>query len=373
MTESIADVAVIGGGIAGVSVGAFLAEKGAAVQLFEMESSLAYHTTGRSAALFTPYYGPDSIRAFAKVAALFMQDSSLSENPFMTPQGLLSMVTIDCTEEIEEPPGSEQWTVEDCVRTVSILRSEAFSRGIFEAEVASIDVHELHSWYVRQIRKNGGQIHRNAEIRSLKRSSGVWLLKSTVASFRAAIVVNAAGAWGDVVAKIAGVDKVGLLLKRRTGILIDQNQFDGVDVKNWPMVIVNENYVYFQPFGKGRLMVSPSEAKLSPPCDAQPDELDVAVGVARFEEMTTVKVQKLEHSWTGLRTFAPDNHPVIGWDSDQEGFFWLVGQGGYGIFTSPGIGEYASCLITGSTLPEQFTATGYNFSSLGVERLRQQA
>ena len=371
MSELTVDAAVIGGGIAGVSVAAFLAQKGVTVNLFEMESTLAYHTTGRSAALFTPNYGPDSIRAFAKVAVNFLHSPPAEvDAPLLSEQGLLTAVTESYLNQVEQPEGTEWIDESECLEIVPILRQHTYVGGVYEAAVAGIDVHGLHNLYVKMYTNAGGTIFRNSEISEIQRVNGVWEIHSKYNNFRAKSIVNAAGAWGDLVAQMAGIEPVGLIPKRRTAVLINNNQLGNHDSKGWPLVAIDRDYVYFQPFGSGRVMLSPADETPSPPGDAQPEELDVAIGIARFEEMTTAEVKRIEHSWAGLRTFAPDGHPVVGWDLEVEDFFWVVGQGGYGIFTSPGIGRYASELFCGNQISAEFVETGFDFSVVNPKRFQ---
>lgn len=374
MTGTAYDAAIIGGGIAGVSMGAFLAQQGVSAALFEMESTLAYHTTGRSAALFTPHYGPASVRAFAKVAKPFLDDPpGGADFPILTRQGLLTAVTEPFADKVEVPQDAERLSLDECLEIVPALRQEAFVSGVYEANVANIDVHALHGLYVKTFTRCGGTVHRGHELTRIEKESGIWTLRAGAETYKAETIVNAAGAWGDHVAALAGLTPVGLVPKRRTAVLVNENGVTASGFDNWPMVVVDADYVYFQPFGAGRMMMSPADETPSPPCDAQPDELDIATGVARFEEMTTASVRRIEHTWAGLRTFAPDGDLVIGWDPSDAGFFWLAGQGGYGIFTSPGVARYASEIFAGSTPSPDFAATGFDFSLLAPQRLLRPA
>ena len=371
MSGNSFDVAIIGGGIAGVSIAAFLAQDSVRTVLLDGENSLAYHTTGRSAALFTPHYGPVSMQAFAAIAKpFFFENPYDTENPLVTPNVVYALVDEENSLTADRPPGSSWRSESQCLELVPFLRRGKFLGGIVDSSVASIDVHEVHSLYVKIFKSGGGEIFQSSKVTSLSRKSGVWEIDAGSETFTARTVVNAAGAWGDQVAAMAGISLVGLTPKRRTAVLLNTEQFDGVDFEIMPFVVVEPCYLYFQNFGAGRIMVSPADETPSLPCDAQPDELDIAICVARFEEVTTLKVQRIEHSWAGLRTFALDGDPVIGWDPNHEGFFWLVGQGGYGIFSSPAIGRYAASLVSGNELPAEYVSSNYDFESLSPARLK---
>ena len=372
MTATTLDAVVIGGGIAGASVAAFLAQDGVKSGLFEMESSLAYHTTGRSAALLTPHYGPDSIQAFASIGRSFLENPTVeTDDPLITPKYLVTVTDEEHVQLVERPPSSLWWSEAECMKQVPFLKQGKFIGAVIDTEVASIDVHALHSLYLKMFTNGGGQIFRDANISTLKQnSSGVWEFEIKSEIFQSPIIINAAGAWGDEIAGMAGIGPVGLVPKRRTVIVVDENQFTGTDFDSLPFVVVEPDYVYFQKFGSGKLMISPADKTPTKPCDAQPDEMDIAIGASRFEEVTTLNIRRIDHSWAGLRTFSPDNDPVIGWEPNREGFFWLVGQGGYGVFSSPAIGRYAASLIANSTPPKEYQESGYPFEALSPDRFR---
>ena len=372
MTATTLDVVIIGGGIAGASVAAFLAQDGVKSGLFEMESSLAYHTTGRSAALLTPHYGPDSMQAFASIAKTFLENPPVeTDDPLITPKYLVTVTDEEHVQLVERPPSSLWWSEAECLKQVPFLKQGKFVGAVIDTEVASIDVHALHSLYLKMFTNDGGQIFRDVKISTLEQnSSGVWEFETYGEKFQSPIIINAAGAWGDEIASVAGIGPVGLVPKRRTVLVIDENQFTGTDFNSLPFVVVEPDYVYFQNFGSGKLMISPADKTPSKPCDAQPDEMDIAIGASRFEEVTTLNIRRIDHSWAGLRTFSPDNDPVIGWEPNREGFFWLVGQGGYGVFSSPAIGRYAASLVANSKLPKAYQESIYPFEALSPDRFR---
>lgn len=371
-TKNTSDAIVVGGGIAGASIAAFLADDGLEVTLLERESSLAYHTTGRSAALYTPYYGPDCMRAFGAIARNFLESPTFeSDSPILSARKTISLVDQDLAVTVDRPPKSIWLDEQECLKRVPFLQSGKYLGAVLDTQVASIDVHALHSVFIKALTSRGGKVHTNTEVVNLSLApSGTWTVDAGSQSYQSSVIVNAAGAWGDWLAKLAGISPVGLVPKRRTIIVVGSDQFDDVDFDNLPFVIVEPDQLYFQQFGVGQLMISPADQTPSLPCDAQPEEIDKAITVARFEEATTLKIKRIDHSWAGLRTFSPDGNPIIGWEPEQPGFFWVVGQGGYGIFTSPAIGRYAASLVTKSALPDSFATSTFPFNTLSPERFR---
>ncbi|MEN8197687.1 MAG: FAD-binding oxidoreductase, partial [Pseudomonadota bacterium] len=196
---------------------------------------------------------------------------------------------------------------------------------------------------------------------------GGWIVDTPAGRFQAPVLVNAAGAWADEVAELTGLRPAGLTPKRRTVMLIDPPE--GIDISAWPMTLDADEELYFKP-DAGKLLLSPADETPSPPCDAQPEELDIAIAIDRLEKMTSLDVRRPSHKWAGLRTFAPDKTLIAGFDPDMDGFFWLAGQGGYGIQTSPSMGRIASALVAGDKFPPDLAALGLDKDVLGVERLR---
>ncbi len=363
---------MVGGGIAGASVAAFLAADGLEVVLLERENSLGYHTTGRSAALYTPFYGPDSMRAFGAIARSFLESPTFeSDSDILSDRKTISLVDQELAVTVDRPPQSIWLDERECLARVPFLKAGKYLGAVLDTQVASIDVHALHSIYVKALASRGGKIQTNAEVTSLSLDpSGTWTVNTGDESYQSSIVINAAGAWGDQLATLAGISPVGLVPKRRTVVVVGSDQFDGISFDTLPFVIVEPDHLYFQPFGVGQLMMSPVDQTPSVPCDVQSTEIDKAITVARFEAATTLSVRRIDHSWAGLRTFSPDGDPIIGWETEQPGFFWVVGQGGYGIFTSPAIGRYAASLVTDSAPPPEFKASPFSFDQLSPERFR---
>jgi len=214
-------------------------------------------------------------------------------------------------------------------------------------------------------RKRNGRLTNNAEVRELERRGDVWTVRAGTESFCAPIVVNAAGAWADAIAALAGVAKIGLTPCRRTAVLVDAPP--GMDVGAWPFVADVGEKFYFKPEA-GSLFLSPADETPVEPSDVQPDEWDIAAAVERVESATTLEIKRLKARWAGLRTFAPDRSPVVGFSAAAHGFFWLAGQGGYGIQTAPSLSRAAAALVLGSPLPDDLIQAGVTEAGLSPDR-----
>jgi D-arginine dehydrogenase len=232
---------------------------------------------------------------------------------------------------------------------VPILRAEAVSRVVEDPNTLALDAYGLLEGFRRALTGAGGRVVSNARVTAIERTGGSWRLRYGErgdASLDADVVVNAAGAWGDEVAVLAGLEPLGLQPFRRTALLLDPSQ----DVSGWPMVHRAQGGLYFKPEA-GLLMVSLGDETPSPPCDARPEELDIALILDRFQEMTTVEAVRPVQTWAGLRTFLPDRHPAVGYDPAVDDFFWLVGQGGFGMQTAPALSLLAGDLLAGRDHP----------------------
>ena len=373
------DVIIVGAGIAGASGGFFLSESRRVV-LLEREDQPGYHSTGRSAALFTETYGNAAIRALTTGARPFFEappDDRFADAPLLTPRGLLFVGRADQQDTLDRQFEDvsrlareiRRITAAECLAICPVLRQEYIAGALVEPDCTDIDVASLHLGYLKGLRARGGRVVTDAEVTQLGPApGGGWIADTPAGRFSAPVLVNAAGAWADTVAALAGLPPLGLVPKRRTGILIDMPA--GIDCRIWPMVIDADEELYFKP-DAGKLMLSPADATPSPPCDARPEELDVAIAMDRLGKMTTLEASRPNHTWAGLRTFAPDKTLVAGFEPGRDGFFWLAGQGGYGIQTSPSMGRIAAALVTGQEFPPDLTGLGLGEDVLGVERLRQ--
>ncbi len=367
-------ILVIGAGMAGASVAAQLAER-AQVTVIERESQPGYHSTGRSAALFSEIYGGPVIRALSRASRGFLFDppAGFADGPLVRPRGALYAAAQDATAHFDAwrsapdvAAGTREISTAEARRLVPILAPGSAVRAALEPTAMDLEVHALHQGYLRLLRQRGGRVVVNAELTALQRRGAQWHASTAAGEFRADCIVNAAGAWADVVAALAGVAPIGLEPRRRTAVLIDAPTGVG-PIDAWPIVIDAAEAFYFKP-DAGRLLLSPADETPSPPCDAQPDEYDVALAIDRFERATGLAVGRVTHRWAGLRSFVPDRAPVAGFERDAPGFFWLAAQGGYGIQTAPALARCAAALLLGDELPADVRAAGITAAAL--ERYR---
>ena len=370
------DVIVIGAGMAGASVAAELA-RSARVALLERESAPGYHTTGRSAALFTTAYGPPAIRALSRASHDFFRGRGpeAPQEALIRPRGALFVARADqlgAAAALEAELGGAVVPVDPAVATarVPLLREGYVAAALEDRAAADIEVHGLHQHYLRALTARGGTIRLKAEVTGLERSGGDWIVETGAERLCAGIVVNAAGAWADVLARQAGVRPLGLRPLRRTALLVAPPE--GVATADWPMVVDVEERFYLKP-DAGNLLISPADETPSDPCDAQPDEMDVAICVDRIQSAFDLPVRRIAHKWAGLRSFLPDGVPAVGFDAEAEGFFWLAGQGGYGIQTAPAMARAAAALIEGHALPEDVAAEGVTADGLSPGRFADRA
>ncbi|MEM1299303.1 MAG: FAD-binding oxidoreductase [Pseudomonadota bacterium] len=348
-----ADVLVIGAGMAGSGAAARLAAGGAKVTVLEMEDRPAYHTTGRSAAVFILNYGNAVIRALnAASEETFRTGGPLADRGFLSPRGVLEVEEPGMAEKFAEYiDGAQGLEILDADQTrelMPIYRPDRVVRAAYEPAASDIDVDALLQTYIRGLRSAGGEIVPKAEVIGLSRAGDAWHVETKAGVFEAPVIVNAAGAWGDVVAGMAGIAPVGLSPCRRTIAVVPLPE--DMDPSRWPVTASVAETWYCKPDG-GRLWVSPADEDPVEPHDAYPDDMVLAEGLHRFEQATTVEVTRVERSWAGLRTFAPDRTPVNGFEPDVDGFYWLTGQGGYGIQTAPAMSQLAADRILGHNSP----------------------
>jgi D-arginine dehydrogenase len=368
MTGTAFDIIVIGAGIAGASVAAELA--GAhRVLLLEREAQPGYHTTGRSAALFTIAYGPPVIRALTRASHAALKSPPDGAPSYLSPRGVVFAARGDqhaalAALHADLGDAVRPMTAAEVARAVPLLRPGYATAGLHDASAADIDVARLHQQYLARLRAAGGVLHCKAEVTAMSRTTD-WQVTTSRGVFSAPVVVNAAGAWADGIARIAGLRSAGLTPKRRTALIVAPP--DGVDTDALPLVVDAEESFYLKPEA-GQLLISPADATPSPPCDAQPDEMDVALCVDRIERAFDLQVRRIGHKWAGLRSFLPDGDPLAGFDPHAEGFFWLAGQGGYGIQTAPALARAAAALVQGLPLPADITAQGVTDTALARTR-----
>jgi len=368
---------VVGAGIAGASAAYELAAHGPVV-VVERESQPGYHTTGRSAAVFTELYGNEAIRRLTRGSRQFFADppAGFSEYPLWTPRNSMMIGRADQTAELDAVyqqnvsilSSLRRLDGRDARRCHPALRADYVAGAVFEPGANDLDVDNLHRGFLRGAKARGAVLVCDAEIRSVERVGARWRVETNVGRLQAEVLVDAAGAWADEFAMMAGAAPVGLVPKRRTAFLFTPSPAAVVD--EWPIVIDVDEQFYFKP-DSGKLLGSPADETPSPPCDAQPEEIDVAIACDRIQRAATFEVPRIDHKWAGLRTFAPDKTPVVGYDDGVESFFWIAGQGGYGIQTSPAMGRLAASLATGHGVPSDLSALGITEEVLSPCRLRQ--
>ena len=367
------DFVVIGAGMAGMSVAAELSRT-ARVAVVERESQPGFHASGRSAALYSELYGNATIRSLTRGSRhfYFNPPRGFSESPLVNRRGTLYFAQRDegkALEEFATSLASESSPERlDAAQTKNLI--PAFKPGylggsLYEPGSADIDVSAVLQGYASMCRQRSVHFAYDAPVQGLIREAAKWVVRTRSDALFAPVVINAAGAWGDEIAKLGGVTPVGLVPKRRTAVIVEVPH--GASAQHWPAAIHVGETFYFKP-DAGLLLVSPADETPSEPCDAQPEELDIAIAVDKFEQATGVQVRKLKSSWAGLRTFVADKTPVVGFDPVAQGFFWLVGQGGYGIQTAPALARAASALALGATLPDDLLDHGLNIDLLSPRR-----
>ena len=349
------DIAVIGGGIAGVSFAAAVSQQ-AKVLLLEAESNFSQHATGRSAAYFAPSYGNDVIRQLTELSKTAYLDRAIETfgMQVIKPRAAMFVGTEEQRSAVEamllEQPNLQELDATQIQSQVPIITDQIQS-GALDESGGDMDVDAIVQGYIRTAKSYGLTTVNQAQVQQLKFGQHVEI-QTSVGAFSANVIVNAAGAWADHIAGLAGLAPLGLIPKRRSAVLVDAPTDENID--NWPLTVDVDEGFYFKP-DAGQLLISPADETPSEPIDAQPQELDIAMGIDRVLNISTLQVRKINHKWAGLRTFAPDRSPVIGFDPRQSNFFWLAGQGGYGVQTAPAAAELASLLCLEQTLPENFS------------------
>jgi len=369
------DFAVIGAGIAGASVSYELQAHGS-VLLLERERLPGHHTTGRSAAFLVESYGNAVVRRLTRGGRRFLEKppDGFAPHPLVHPKPVVWIAREDQRKSLAaalaggRESGADIHEV-DPVRARELcpaLRDGYVAGAVVEPNAMSIDVAGLLDAFLRGLRQRGGEIVTRAEVTRIARVGDDWELEAAERRFRAGVVVNAAGAWCDAVGRMAGARPVGLRPLRRTIITFDPPP--GSDIRTWPCVIDADEQFYIKPEG-AQLLASPCDETPSEPCDAVAEDLQVALAVDRVQRATSVEIEHIRRRWAGLRSFVEDRSPVIGVDPDLPGFFWLAGQGGFGIMTSPAAARAAAALIVDGSLPEDLSARGLTPEQLSPARL----
>jgi D-arginine dehydrogenase len=371
------DFVVVGAGIAGASIASELGRQGS-VCLIEAESRPGFHATGRSAALFAPSYGGREIRALTRASRGFFDQppEGFCERALLAARGCLYIARADQCDRLERMVDRIRASggtvvgidLQEARARVPLLRAGYLAGAAVDADAMDIDVDGLHQGFLRDARTAGVKLMTGTQATRIKRRGGVWSIELDAGTLSAEVLVNAAGAWADEFAAACGVRRIGLVPLRRTALLVDAPA--GVDIRRWPAVIDTDEQFYFKP-DAAQLLISPADEVPQAPGDAQTDEMDVAIGVDRVQAALDIDVKRVSHSWAGLRTFAADRVPVVGFDAEVEGFFWCAGQGGYGIQTAPAIARTAAALATRAPLPMDIAAEGLSAENLSPHRFAE--
>lgn len=369
------DYLIIGGGIAGASTGYFLAGHGKTIVL-EREAQPGYHSTGRSAALYTVAYGTPQVRALTAASRAFYDapPAGFSDHPLLTPRGELVVDFSGDAAELQrqfeqarqQVAEARLLSAEQACAMVPVLRRERVRGALYDPSAADIDTAALHQGYLRGIRQQGGEIHCDREVLAISRSAEGWQVDCAGQRYSATLLINAAGAWCDQIAQLAGLPGIGLQPKRRAAFTFQAGE--GIDCQNWPALVSLDESFYFKP-DAGLLLGSPANADLVAAHDVQPEELDIALGIHQIETHTSLQIRRPEHTWAGLRSFVADGDLVGGFDAQAAGFFWVAAQGGYGIQTSAAMGQACAALIRKQPLPEQLIAAGLTAAMFSPQRL----
>lgn len=362
--NNVFEIAVVGGGIAGASF-AYRMAKHRSLVILERELHVGYHSTGRSAAEFSRQFQTPSTGLLADGSYEFLSNPppGFAAVALLVPRGNLviaqserkNLLNSAFREVLVTSPKARILHPDDALAMVPFLRPGYTAAAFYDPANWDMDVESLLQGYLRQARHDGAEIRTNSPVTAISRDGGGFRLTTPIGEIRANIIVNAAGAWADELAQMAGLKPLGIVPHRRTAITVDVPAL--YDLSTMPGVAeVAEDY-YFKP-ESGRLMVSPADATPSDPCDAQPEDLDVAYAAHFLEQSTILPVRTIAHKWAGLRSFAPDKRQVVGFDPRDPAFFWLAGQGGSGILTSPALSAWAAGVFLDGRPSQDLMALG---------------
>ena len=374
-----ADVLVLGGGIAGLSAAAALARHGRVIVL-EGEDALGYHSSGRSVSFSHYGIGGPEVRGLTAWSRPFFeaQPDGFCPSPLARIVPSLYFATEAMLPDLAAlEAGMTQFTdaidvlgPEEMAAICPALRTGAGGavRGLLDRSGLKLDADALLQSYARAVRARSGEVKLGTRIAAIERAGALWRVRTSAGeTLESPVLVNAAGAWADGVAKMAGVAPLGVAPMRRTIIVVDPPA--GMNAAGWPFVHAAAQDFYMLPEA-GQLLVSPVDEVADDPCDARPDDYDIALAAHRLEVYTTLTVSRIAHRWAGLRSFVADRVPTAGFAADAPGFFWLAGQGGYGLQTAPAMAAIVEALITGGAWPEGLEALGVTPGQILPERLR---
>jgi D-arginine dehydrogenase len=364
MTDT--DVVVIGGGIAGLSVAARLAAH-VRVVVLEGESAPGYHASGRSVAFAHYGLGNEPVRA---LTALSMGELAAhgTVHPALHIAGEDQLAALDALEAVHRLYGCDCTRIgPDAARALMpALKAEASAAALVDHGSLKLDTHAMLQAAVAAVRAGGGQVVTGARVSTAVRAGGEWQVTSSAGDFTAPILVNAGGAWADAIAGLAGARPIGIEPRRRTVISFAAPQ--GEDVSGWPFVKTVGEGFYLLPEGRSQILASSMDQTPSDPCDTAPEELDIAIAADRVQQATTLPIRRISHSWAGLRSFAPDELPVVGHAADAPGFFWCAGQGGAGFQTAPALSRIAAAAVLGLPFPEDCADMGLTAQMISPAR-----
>jgi D-arginine dehydrogenase len=373
--SQIFDVAVIGGGIAGASFAYRVAGQRSLI-LLERENQVGYHSTGRSAAEFSSQFQTPWVVTLADSSYDFLINppAGFTDIDLLIPRGSLTIAQREQAHLIESAfshiqptsPESRILHPDDALAMVPFLKADYVAAAFYDPLNWDMEVDSLLQGYLRLARRAGAQVQLGSPVTSIHRQGDVYHLRTPAGEVRCRKIVNAAGAWADDFAALAGLDRLGIVPYRRTAITVDGPE--GLDLSTLPIVNEVEEAFYFKP-ESGRIMVSPADATPSEACDAQPEELDVAYAAHFLSESTTLPIKQITHKWAGLRSFAPDKRQVVGFSPQDENFFWLAGQGGSGILTSPALSAWAAGVFLEGAPPAELCKAGLQAEFFSPARL----
>jgi D-arginine dehydrogenase len=369
------DFLVIGAGIAGASTAYFLAPYGQVV-LLERESQPGYHSTGRSAALFSETYGGEQVRILSRASRPFFEQppAGFTDAPILTPRGALMVGTPDDAQRVDQElvamqrlaPDVRRLESSEAIAAVPVLRPDTTGPSILEPGACDIDVNSLHQGFLRGARAHGARLICDSGVDRIEHVNDRWQVTAGARQWSAPILINAAGAWADEVAKMAGVRPIGLQPKRRSAFTFAPPE--GMATRHWPMVIALDESWYFKP-DAGALLGSPANADPVAPHDVQAEELDIATAIHFIEAATTLSIRRPTRVWAGLRSFVSDGGLVGGPAPDSPSFCWVAAQGGYGIQTCAAMGEACAALARGVAVPAHLSQWGVTAPMLSAARL----
>jgi D-arginine dehydrogenase len=376
MSHETADFIVIGAGIGGASIAYWLAQQ-ARVIVLEGEAHPGYHSTGRSAALFMESYGPPQVRALTRASLDFFRNppAGFCDHALLSPRGAFMFAApgqeaqLDAHEASVRQTSSvvERLDAQAALELLPVLRSGEVIGGVLEKDAADIDVDALLQGFLRGARQRGARTVNDAAVTGMQHADGIWTVTTARGSYQAPTVVNAAGAWADELARLAGAAPVGLVPKRRSAFLFTPPE--GIASSHWPLFLDVEESFYIKP-DAGMLLGSPCNADPAPPHDVQAEELDIAIAIDNIERMTTLRIRRPSHVWAGLRSFVADGELVGGFDAKLPGFFWAAAQGGYGIQSAPGAGRYYASMLLGEEAAPALAAFGFDPARISPARFQ---